>query len=336
VRLDAGEWRSDFTTISAGGDLYRSSNPAPPNACRKVISGYRDRANCGSLVPRRKRASQLAIRFCGFRVSSFAFAASLAIMNGKGKDQAVGSSAFSLNGRRLVNRSQSCCSATSFFFSTALFLRGFAWWLAVLVLISAGRSGAAVFQRDWKTPGDGLLTYDDVNQREWLDLSVSLMSNFPEPRLANAVAQISPGGLFDGFIWARRDDVRAFAQSAGINIATFGYAANQAATRHVIDLLGVTLSTPSSIHSLGFINPVDFPSSIPPETGFGADVFVIFDQTSGQGVVAGITVPVGDLFYSNSGPSIKGLMLYRSVPEPQTCFVSVPIIFCCLNGRRWW
>ena len=37
-------------------------------------------------------------------------------------------------------------------------------------LLAANLCSAAVFERDWKTPGDGLLTYDDVNRREWLDL----------------------------------------------------------------------------------------------------------------------------------------------------------------------
>jgi hypothetical protein len=43
---------------------------------------------------------------------------------------------------------------------------------AYLVLsVAATQAEAAVFERDWKAPGDGLLTYDDVNQRVWLDLS---------------------------------------------------------------------------------------------------------------------------------------------------------------------
>jgi hypothetical protein len=32
--------------------------------------------------------------------------------------------------------------------------------------LAVGR--AAVVERDWKNLGDGLLTYDDVNNREWL------------------------------------------------------------------------------------------------------------------------------------------------------------------------
>ena len=41
----------------------------------------------------------------------------------------------------------------------------------VLSLFAINNSSAEVFERDWKTPGDGLLTYDDVNRQEWLDLT---------------------------------------------------------------------------------------------------------------------------------------------------------------------
>ena len=44
---------------------------------------------------------------------------------------------------------------------------------ALALVLAAVQSQAAVFERDWLAPGDGLLTYDDVNKREWLDLSVS-------------------------------------------------------------------------------------------------------------------------------------------------------------------
>ena len=82
-------------------------------------------------------------------------------------------------------------------------------------------ASAAVFERDWQSPGDGLLTYDDVNRREWLDLSVSRLDQFPEPRLENAVAEIAPDGLFEGFKWAKRHHVISFAESAGIDTTTF-------------------------------------------------------------------------------------------------------------------
>lgn len=50
-------------------------------------------------------------------------------------------------------------------------------FLLVLIgfsLTSLSPASAAVMEVDWKTPGDGLLTYDTVNKRKWLDLSQTL------------------------------------------------------------------------------------------------------------------------------------------------------------------
>jgi hypothetical protein len=41
-----------------------------------------------------------------------------------------------------------------------------------------GQARSEVISRGWKTPRDGLLTYDDVNRREWLDLTESVLSQF--------------------------------------------------------------------------------------------------------------------------------------------------------------
>ena len=46
-------------------------------------------------------------------------------------------------------------------------------FLYAIVLVAPSARGA-VFERDWKTPGDGLLTYDDVNRRVWLDLPFTI------------------------------------------------------------------------------------------------------------------------------------------------------------------
>jgi hypothetical protein len=52
-------------------------------------------------------------------------------------------------------------------------------WFAV----SVGQPArGAVFERDWQTPGDGLLTYDDVNRREWLDVTQTQLWLFPGNR----------------------------------------------------------------------------------------------------------------------------------------------------------
>ena len=69
---------------------------------------------------------------------------------------------------------------------------------------------ADVFERDLVPgSGDGLLTFDDVNQREWLDLTESILVNFPD----GAVNELEPGGVFEDFTWATAEDVRSLAES---------------------------------------------------------------------------------------------------------------------------
>ena len=183
---------------------------------------------------------------------------------------------------------------------------------------------AAVFQRDWKTPGDGLLTYDDVNQREWLDLSVSLLNQFAEPRLSNAVSQVAPGGLFEGFSWANAHDVRLLAESAGIDPTIGNYAINHSATRNLIDLLGVTYAAPPFTRSLGFIDPSGI--SVPTPSRAGADFYVSFNELTGQGGVAGVLISSGDDFFNPTyNPNLVGVMLFRSVPEP----ASLSMVLSC-------
>lgn len=45
--------------------------------------------------------------------------------------------------------------------------------VAVSLICSIQSSDATVLERDWKNRGDGLLVFDDVNNREWLDLTVT-------------------------------------------------------------------------------------------------------------------------------------------------------------------
>lgn len=164
---------------------------------------------------------------------------------------------------------------------------------------------AALIERDWKVPGDGLLTYDDLSQREWLDLSVSKFNQFPEPRLENAIAQIESGGLFDGFTWAKEFDVRNFAISAGIDTSTSNIAVNQAATTNLINLIGPTFQSAQFLRSIALINEMqDDHLNAPPYNGAA---FLV-----NSGGFAG-------LFFSLSDDELRaanGLMLYRNVPEP--------------------
>src|SRR5436309_6392015 len=79
----------------------------------------------------------------------------------------------------------------------------------VLLMIESGARGA-IISRDFRAPGDGLLTYDDVTQREWLDITETNHST-----LAAVQRSLQLGGSLFGFNIATVDDVRSLAASAG-------------------------------------------------------------------------------------------------------------------------
>ncbi len=91
--------------------------------------------------------------------------------------------------------------------------------LFATLLTSSSSASTAIISRDWKTPGDGLLTYDDVNQREWLDLSLTQLSLFSgetfEMRTQQVILQTGAGGQFEGFSLVSLTEVRDLLLSAG-------------------------------------------------------------------------------------------------------------------------
>lgn len=191
--------------------------------------------------------------------------------------------------------------------------------LAGLIALSlvCAEASAAVFERDWKTPGDGLLTYDDVSGREWLDLSVSLLSDqFPgvdrEAKYQYVAGQTASDGLFAGFSIARREDVIALAQSAGIDTTSLDRSINFTPTRLLQELLSVTHYFPSSDSRLaiGLINELSPP---PPITRRVSASFLDLPQSGGNGST-GLQISVSHTEFPAIPP---GVMLYRTaVPEP--------------------
>jgi hypothetical protein len=164
------------------------------------------------------------------------------------------------------------------------------------------------------TPGDGLLTYDDVNRREWLDLSVSRLDQFPIPQLENALAEIGPGGMFEGFTFAERADVIPLAQSAGINTATHNFAINDEPTGDLIELLSITFQSPLTVQSIGYINE---PSGTP---RVGAN-FIVSPENGPSGT-AGLSFN-GDLL----SITVPGLMLFQNIPEPSWRFLVLEVLW---------
>lgn len=194
----------------------------------------------------------------------------------------------------------------------------------VLLALFPPCSWGAVIERDWRAPGDGLLTYDTVNQREWLDLSQTLRINFPPNyRVEDVALELEPGGMFEGFTWANIEDVTEFAQSAGIDTTTLDLAVNGDAVNSLLDLIGRTsgfLSHSGQAVSLAFLDDtVIHPQGLP------IRAFAFFtDRLSSH--EAGLLTSLTASEFRRA--STSGLMLYRNVPEPNASqLASVGLIF---------
>ena len=206
----------------------------------------------------------------------------------------------------------------------------------IVITLSSASTNAAVVERDWLTPGDGLLTYDTISGREWLDVPVSYLEQFAvgpptfrdTTRLNNAadlaLLELQPGGMFEGFTLANRQDVEALVASAGVDLTNSD---TQLATgNQMFELLQLmdtdhpTLPTsPSNVRAsfggVGLINELN-PFYLKAPTGafkYFASIRKIVFLSEG-GVSA-------NLYFSGhdelNEPEFVGLMLYRTaVPEP--------------------
>lgn len=89
--------------------------------------------------------------------------------------------------------------------------------IAFLSSLATLTATAAIFERDLFEPGDGLLTYDDVNQREWLDLTYT-----EHYTLDDLVTATAPSGPLREFRLAMPEDLNYLASSAGVEWIEFG------------------------------------------------------------------------------------------------------------------
>jgi hypothetical protein len=175
-------------------------------------------------------------------------------------------------------------------------------------------SRAAVISRDWKAAGDGLLTYDDVSNREWLDLTETQLFKFPgaslEEKFQAVLAETVPGGTLDQFFVAKIADVAQLAESAGINTESFRVDVNGQETLNLILLLGEagTVSNPVRNRISG-ARAMDHNSQM--------EVASIVYAPGGLGTRPG--PPVAG-FYSTGGIDgvDVGVWLYRAIPEPSS------------------
>jgi hypothetical protein len=188
---------------------------------------------------------------------------------------------------------------------------------------------AAVHERDWIVSGDGLLTFDDVNNREWLDLTVTHPAG-----LACVLTEVDEGGRFAGFMVATFADVHTLAQSAGIDTTTLDYEVNHVAALTLINLLGetgaggVNKSAPGEAYSAGWVNETFMHGNGAVYANYytiiADDGNATIPGSTGIGSIAGLSYP--NAAPASGGGDTPGVWLYRSspsatVPEPATAVV---------------
>jgi len=190
---------------------------------------------------------------------------------------------------------------------------------ALLGSLLASSGAAAVFERDLVPgSGDGLLTFDDVNNRVWLDLPY-IITEFPtesrgtDERYQAVLQQLEPGGSLDGFLVANSDDLIALAVSAGIDVSTTSLEVNEQQTVSLIDLLG---GTDTDLGTRGLLREFsDTPSG--PSQLIGLFAVARNNQFAGVRIFPGIE-------NSDDIPSrITSVMLYRQVPEPSSALLAL-------------
>jgi hypothetical protein len=204
--------------------------------------------------------------------------------------------------------------------------------LFCVVFVAGTPSSAAVFERDWKTPGDGLLTYDDVNQREWLDLTETFVATGPQTNYEAVLDQISTGGLFAGFSVAISQDVIALAASASINTGTLDFNLNQESTGILIALLGETVATNQG--GPGAFGLLD--EYVPPLNKYPSQMEAAFQRIPGLGVAGLSLFRFENLLGDDRPDRFASVYLYRNaVPEQDGIAIAALSVVLSLSPRSY-
>ena len=160
-------------------------------------------------------------------------------------------------------------------------------------------------------------------------MSETILDQFPganlEENYQSVLAELNPGGMFEGFNVAKSIDATALAISAGIDISTGDFDTNQIATNKIIDLLGITLFVNSErFASNGAIDETEEVQGNPHRV---ASVFSINRNSAGF-----YTAVIGE----RGGPDNTGVMLYRVIPEPNSMILVVhfSLFMLSMNRRR--
>lgn len=193
---------------------------------------------------------------------------------------------------------------------------------AVIGIVTESRCELIV--RDWQNPGDGLLTVDPATGREWLDWSVTQLSQFGgsffedgnriEDAVPRVLEELEPGNRFAGFQVGSLDEVTGLFESAGIPIPSARFDMVPATVGDSFEQL--TDATPFITYWVtGDLNP-DFPEQ-PESEPYLAIVLASSGGSPGNpDFTTAQALGNGDAFYVE----FSSLILFR-VPEPQSLAV---------------
>ena len=186
-----------------------------------------------------------------------------------------------------------------------------------VLALGATTAGAAVItdlsERDWLTPGDGLLTFDASSGLEWLDLTVTV---------GNSILDTEAVSFFGEFRWASIFQIDRLLLAAGLpsderDTTDPGEIATIVA---LLNFLGTTRITPTSISSLGVV--IEPPFGPNNNDIFKSVIAVIVSKPGVSVAVVDIPVPIGkddpSFRFSSSGSWLVRDGAPAAVPEPAT------------------
>ena len=190
---------------------------------------------------------------------------------------------------------------------------------AFFLVATVSLAAADIYERDWNHAGDGLLTVDDVNMREWLDLTET-QGMF----VADISARLETEGEYAGFSIASVPDVADLATSAGIDTSGI-WSDNTVPARRLIGLLGETGNG-------GFALQTSAGLALEAMSGEITTIGITISYLSDPDVASCCRFPGAVNF-----PQDRGIWLFRPVPEPSSALLfglATTFLLPCLLSRR--
>lgn len=207
----------------------------------------------------------------------------------------------------------------------------------ITLSVAAADTRGAIISKDWKQPGDGLLTVNIDNGLEYLDLSLTNLAGFPgtlvEDRYQAVIAQTVQGGLFEGFMVSNRNQATSLLNSAGIVADTSDFATNGLPTSTLISFLSATEVSGNDLLAHALIDEVLQRNTLRNRTV----VSLGYRPQAGLSGVAYGRLQFGPEIVIQTYPDLDAtyavLLVRSSVPEPASSTLLLCVLFIRLRKR---